>query len=703
MEKDPFLADSTCETRFAALYDAGVKPLPTVLSTKSKSLPDRGNSFVRVALDVPLPRLFDYALPAGLQAEPGDRVTVEFGRRSRMGVVVETAATTDVAPDRLKSVTDVRDDAPPLAADWIELMRFLSSYYQRPLGETVVAALPPRLRSVKPLPRKSKEAAPPTSPRFVALHELTPDQTKAVDTIGAKLGNFAALLLHGITGSGKTEVYLHLIARVLARGEQALVLVPEISLTPQLEGRFREAFPEACLVVMHSALQDVPRTTAWLQAARGEAGLVLGTRLALLAPMPHLALVVVDEEHDSSFKQQEGLRYSARDVAVYRAKLAGCPVVLGTATPSLETWHNHQLGRYERIELPLRAAPGSRLPEVRTVDLRSQPAQHGFAAPLLAAIGERLARGEQSLIFINRRGYAPVLTCEACGWCAGCERCSARLVLHGIDNRLKCHHCGAEAAVPRACPTCGNVDLKPMGRGTQRVEETLAERFPEARVVRIDRDTARRRDELARTLDGVRRGEGDILVGTQILAKGHDFPNLTFVGVLNADSALLSTDYRSAERLFAVLSQVAGRAGRRSRPGEVLVQTRYPDHPLYGALARHDFAAFAAAQLDERRRAGFPPFVHEAALRAEAPALARAMSFLREARDLAAAPEGVSVFDPVPHIMTKRAGFERAQLLIQSRSRPALQEYLAAIAEPLFASPPRDVRWHFDVDPIEFD
>src|SRR5882724_663677 len=654
-----------------------MKRLPTVLSTNSKSLPERGNSCVRVALDVPLPRLFDYSLPEGASVVSGDRVTVPLGRRNRTGVVIEAESATALAFERLKAIVDVRTDAPRLSAQWIELMRFLSTYYQRPLGETVVSALPPRLRSLKPLPRKSLNGEPySASARFVPIHELTADQASAVSAIATKLGGFATVLLHGVTGSGKTEVYLHLIARVLERGGQALVLVPEISLTPQLEGRFREAFPEAQLALMHSGLEDIARTSGWLEAARGDAGIVLGTRLAVLAPLPKLALIVVDEEHDSSFKQQEGLRYSARDAAVYRAKLAGCPVVLGSATPSLESWYNFRQGRYERIELAQRASPGARLPAVRTVDLRAHPAEHGFCAPLLEAISQRLARREQSLVFINRRGYAPVLTCEACGWYAGCARCTGRLVLHAPDRRLHCHHCGGQQPIPRACPTCGNVDLKAMGRGTQRVEETLAARFPEARIVRIDRDSARRRAELTRTLAEIRRGVGDILVGTQILAKGHDFPNLTFVGVLNADTALLSTDYRAAERLYAVLSQVAGRAGRREQPGEVLVQTRYPDHPLFAALASHDFAGFAESQLAERKNAGFPPYVFEAALRAETPQLERTMAFLRDARALAVAPEGVRVFDPVPHVITRRSGFERAQLVIQSDSRAPLQAYL---------------------------
>ncbi len=688
-----------------------MKRLPTELSTNSKSLPRRNISCVRVALDVPLAKLFDYAAPEAGELAPGDRVTVQFGARQRLGLVVEAAAPSELPAERIKPIIALRDDAPRLPADWLELMRFLAGYYQRPYGETVIGALPPRLRSVRPLPRKLlNHGADSALPRFTPRHVLSDDQARAVDSVAGSLGSFRAWLLHGVTGSGKTEVYLHLVAKVLERGGQALVLVPEISLTPQLEARFREAFAGTSLALLHSGLEDVARTSAWLAAARGEAGIVLGTRLAVLAPLPKLALIVVDEEHDSSFKQQEGLRYSARDVAVYRAKLTGCPVMLGTATPSLESWHNWRQKRYERLELPARAAPGARLPVVRTVDLRLDPAEDGFSKKTLNSIAERLQRGEQSLVFINRRGYAPVLACEACGWAAGCARCTARLVLHAAGASwksrkasLRCHHCGAEQAVPRACPTCGNVDLKPMGRGTQRVEETLERCFPAARIVRIDRDSARRRAELSRTLEGIQRGEADILVGTQLLAKGHDFPGLTCVAVLNADSALLSTDYRAPERLFAVLEQVAGRAGRRSRPGEVLVQTRYPEHPLFAALARHDFAGFADSQLEERRAAGFPPFVFEAALRAEAPKLERALAFLREAGTLATAPAAVHVYDPVPHVITRRAGFERAQLVMQSSSRPALQDYLSSLSQRFFANSPRGVRWHLDVDPIEFD
>ncbi|HEU4350470.1 MAG TPA: primosomal protein N' [Burkholderiales bacterium] len=662
---------------------------------------------MRVAIDVPLLKVFEYSLPKGVDARVGDRVAVRFGAQQKVGVVVEERATPELPAARVKPIAALRDDAPRLPGDWLALMRFLSGYYQRPFGETVIGALPPRLRSIRPLPRKAlRQESQPVGARFVPRHELTDTQARIVQRVGS---GFNAFLLHGVTGSGKTEIYLHLVAKALERGMQSLVLVPEISLTPQLEARFREAFPDVHLALMHSGLEDVARTSAWLAAARGEAGIVLGTRLAVLAPLPKLALIVVDEEHDSSFKQQEGLRYSARDAAVYRAKLAACPVVLGTATPSLESWHNWALGRYEKLELPERAAPGARLPSVRTIDLRDNPLEHGFTRKVLEEVEKRLALREQSLVFINRRGYAPILACGACGWTAGCARCTARMVLHAAherrnaSGRLRCHHCGAEGAVPRACPTCGNVDLKAMGRGTQRVEETLAAHFPGARILRIDRDSARRRTELSRTLEGIRRGEGDILVGTQLLAKGHDFPALTLVGVLNADTALMSTDYRAPERLFAVLAQVSGRAGRRERPGEVLIQTRYPGHPLFAALAQHDYAGFAESQLAERRAAGFPPFVFEAALRAEAPKLETALAFLKDAAASVRAPDEVRIFDPVPHLLTRRADLERAQLVMQSASRVALQEFLTGLSKMLFEEAPRHVRWHLDVDPIEFD
>ncbi len=721
--------------------------------------------FVRVALDVPLPRLFDYACVDELAAGIGERVVVPFGTRRLVGVVVEHADETRFDPAKIKLVERVLDDAPALPAEWLALMRFLSAYYQRPLGETIIASLPPRLRSLKPLPRADRvywqvsahppladalrpgrkrdllariaalgsvdedallssdptartagraalralakggwveSALPPGGERFAAGHPLTPTQTSVLADISGRFGTFSPFLLHGVTGSGKTEIYLHLIAEVLKQKKQALVLVPEIGLTPQLEARFRNAFPDAVISLLHSGLDASARTSGWLRAFRGEAGIVLGTRMAVLAPLPCLALVIVDEEHDSSFKQQEGLRYSGRDAAVFRARQAGVPIVLGTATPSLETYANTLAGRYALVELPARASPGARMPVVRTIDLRNEPQVHGFAPSLTAALQARLERGEQSLVFINRRGYAPVLACSACGWMAGCSRCTARLVLHSSDRRMRCHHCGLEEQIPRACPQCGNPDLHALGRGTQRVEETLAARFPAARLVRIDRDTARRKS-LSGTLASIRDGGADILIGTQMIAKGHDFPGLTLVCVLNADSALVSTDYRAGERLFATLMQVAGRAGRRELQGEVLVQTRFPGHPLYAALARHDYAGFARSQLAEREAAGFPPSVFEASLRAESAKLADSLRFLREAAELVEVPEGVRIYDPVPHVITRRANLERAQLLVQSRSRPAIQGFLHAWNEALFENQDRRVRWYLDVDPIEFD
>ena len=658
---------------------------------------------LRVALDVPLDTLFDYRLPDGLAIEAGERIAVPFGTRQRFGLAVETASRSEVPEHKLKEVARVLEGVPKLPPDWLDFIRFLAAYYQRPFGETAVAALPPRLRSLRPLPKKTLAAteSEPCGTRFVPSHAPTAAQSAAIERIAATLGSFRAFLLHGVTGSGKTEVYQHLIARVLDRNAQALVLVPEISLTPQLEARIRSAFPDTRVAVMHSGLEDVARTSAWLASAKGDAGIVLGTRLAVLGPMPRLGLVVVDEEHDTSFKQQEGLRYSARDAAVALAQRARCPVILGTATPSLESWQNSQSGRYERVDLPERAVPGARLPQVRPIDLRTEPVEHGLARSSIEAISARLARSEQSLVFINRRGYAPVLACEACGWAAGCTRCTARLVLHTVDRCLRCHHCGAEHPVPRHCPTCGNADLRPVGRGTQRIEESIARLFPGARVVRIDRDVARKRKALAQTLEEVRRGEGDILVGTQLLAKGHDFPRLTLVCVLEADNALFSTDYRATERLFSTLVQVAGRAGRREEPGEVRVQTRYPAHPLFAALARHDYAGFAATLLAERRAGGFPPFVFELALRAEAKKLDAALEFLRQAKRLVA-PGRVRAYDPVPLVITRRAGLERAQLIAQSESRRALQEYAGKLRAALQALDSRRVRWHLDVDPIEF-
>jgi len=666
--------------------------------TASPSSPLR---IVRVALDLPLPRLFDYRAEDLRGDEVGLRVKVPFGARGeKVGVILAVLEESDQPADKLKAAGEILRDMPPLPPDWIALTEFCARYYQHPLGEVMNFALPPMLRKGKlPRPVKDKprkDLVPPPKP------QLSQEQQQAVAAIVNSQG-FATLLLHGVTGSGKTEVYLHAIEAVLAAGKQALMLVPEIALTPQLQGRVAARFPNARIVAAHSGVAEAARGRGFLDALEGRADIVLGTRLSVFMPLPRLGLIVVDEEHDASFKQQDGLRYSARDVAIFRAKQRDVAIVLGSATPSLESYHHATTGRYHYLLLTQRAVAEA-MPTVRVVDTRRQKLQDGMSAELLDAVDLRLTRGEQSLIFLNRRGYAPVLACAACGWISRCRRCAANLVLHLADKRLRCHHCGLEAGVPRACPDCGNTDIQPFGRGTQRLEEALQLRFPEARVLRIDRDSANSPKKWQALLAQIHSGEADILIGTQMLAKGHDFPKLTLVGCVGADAALFAADFRAPERLFAQLMQVGGRSGRAELPGEVLIQTEYPDHELYRALIDHDYARFAKAQLVEREDAGFPPFAHQALLRAEAPEVAQSLAFLAEARLLAEAlaPSSVSLYDPVPMRMVRLMNLERAQLLVESPSRPALQQFLSRWSGQLYdLKAPRGLRWHLDVDPLE--
>jgi primosomal protein N' (replication factor Y) len=533
------------------------------------------------------------------------------------------------------------------------------------------------------------EYAPPE----VTGPPLTPDQAAAVAALCADLSAFRPHLLLGVTGSGKTEVYLRVIDAVLKTGRQALLLVPEISLTPQLEATVRGRFPHTRVVSLHSGLNDGERLKHWLAAQSGSARIVLGTRLAVFAPLPDLGLIIVDEEHDASFKQSEGFRYSARDLAVVRARQRGVPVVLGSATPALETWHNAATGRYALTQLPKRI--NLTPPRIHCVPTRDVRLQDGLAPSLIAAIGK-------VLIFINRRGYAPVLLCHDCGWLSNCHRCSAKLVLHLRDRQLHCHHCGHQTLAPKACPDCGNADLSPVGQGTQRVEAALAAHFPQARVLRIDRDSTRNKGAWSGMRTRIEAREVDILVGTQILAKGHDFPSLSLVGVINADSLLYSTDFRVPERLYALLTQVAGRAGRGAVQGDVLIQTDFPDHPLYAALRDQNFARFADSQLKERRSAGFPPFQYQALLRAEAPKLDAAIEWLKRAAALGQTIDNaVTIYDPVPAGMMRLAGRERAQLLVQCASRARLQRFVAAWRVALVEKRPSAARWAIDVDPME--
>jgi len=537
---------------------------------------------------------------------------------------------------------------------------------------------------------------------FNVVHTPTAAQQQAIEAVTQTQG-YRCFLLHGITGSGKTEVYVHLMNHALQQGKQVLLLVPEINLTPQLENYFRSRFPDAELVSLHSGMSDSERVGKWLRAQSGQARIVLGTRLAVFTPLPKLGLILVDEEHDSSFKQQDGLRYSARDVAISRANQRSVPIVLGSATPSLESYYNAQNGRYQLLKLTQRAAEQAQLPQVRCINTSNIPLQEGLSPAMLAALAERLQRKEQSLIFINRRGYAPVLMCTACGWLSGCPDCAGKLVLHLKDRRLRCHHCGHQERVPHACPSCGNTDLQPVGIGTQRVEEALQTHFPDARILRVDRDSTRNKGSWLKMRQQIQDDAVDILVGTQILAKGHDFPNLTLVGVLNPDGALYSADFRASEKLFAQLAQVAGRAGRADKPGEVLLQTAFPDHPIFRALRAHDYDAWAQVLLTEREQAGFPPYVFQVLLRAEGKQENEVYTFLKCAREAAVKlSNSVEVYGVVAATMAKRANHFRAQLLVQSATRKDLQQFLRAWRPLLEGLPAQKLRWSLDIDPLDF-
>ena len=705
---------------------------------------------MRVAVDVPGERLFDYTVPP-LQASPprGARVRVPWGKDGvAIGIVVAYAPDTDVPPDRLKPFDAVLNDLPPLPDEWLALADFASRYYQRGLAETLLQGLPEPLKAVDryrqapdgawvsipieralralgrlppPERRRAKRQTTLTNPHASAVSAVDPaaSATAALPLNAQQRAALAAfdallatphpvpLLLHGVTGAGKTEVYLCAIERLMAAGKQALLLVPEINLTPQLEARVRARFPTHRIAVLHSGIAESERTLSWIAAMHGDADIVLGTRLAIFTPMPRLGAILVDEEHDASYKQQEGIRYSARDLAVWRARQRAIPVMLGSATPALETWANAQQGRYGVATLSARARAGARLPEIVLVDERVDRPVEGLTQRVREALCDTLAAAAQSIVYLNRRGYAPVLACGACGWVAGCAHCTGHAVYHKADRRLHCHHCGAQARVPQRCPTCGNQDLAPLGRGTQRVEETLRALLPQARIARIDADATRRKGTAQALFDAVHGGLVDVLVGTQMLAKGHDFARVTTVAVIGADAALYSHDFRAPERLFQQLMQVAGRSGRADRAGRVLIQTRYPDHPLYSALLTHDYARYAQALLDERRDAHLPPYTHQAILRAQARDMETALGFLTQALVQARAlpqVDEVRLYDPVPMALSRVANQERAQLLVESPRRAALQAFLPAWAQALggrTAGRQGALKWHLEVDPLD--
>ncbi|MCC8486701.1 primosomal protein N' [Xanthomonas campestris pv. raphani] len=731
---------------------------------------------LRVALPVPLPQLFDYLPPQDTDVDGPDRVgcrvRVPFGPRELIGVVVERGQ--QPSAEGLRAALDWCDDTPLLVDELARSLHWLARYTHAPLGEAQASALPGPLRRGEPLadthawawqlteaghtgagslragsrpallaalllagplteePLEQqlpqwREAARNLAKRGYAERvavaadtlparpgtgpQLNDEQQAATDAIRAGSG-FATYLLDGVTGSGKTEVYLQAIADCLAAGKQALVLVPEIGLTPQTLGRFRARLGVP-VHALHSGLSDGERARVWAAAWRGEAKLIVGTRSAVFTPLPNAGLIVIDEEHDGSYKQQDGIRYHARDFALVRGKALDVPVILGSATPSLESLHNAYSGRYRHLRLSRRAGD-ARPPRVRVLDVRKRPLKDGLSPEVLAGIGATLARGEQVLVFKNRRGYAPVLLCHDCGWTAACQRCSTPLhqtpmTVHAGGRRLQCHHCGARQPAPLACPACASLALQPQGIGTERLEERLVEAFPDAPVVRIDRSTTQRRDALETQLARLGTDAG-ILVGTQILAKGHDLPRLTMVVVVGIDEGLFSADFRAAEKLAQQLIQVAGRAGRADRPGEVWLQTHHPEHPLLQTLVNGGYHAFADAELQQREAAGFPPFAHLALFRAEAKDVAAANQFLIAVRALvgeqtqapspALAP--VECYGPMPAPMPRRAGFQRTQLLLSAAQRSALHRVLDAQMPAIHALPQaRRVRWSLDVDPID--
>jgi primosomal protein N' (replication factor Y) (superfamily II helicase) len=692
------------------------------------------HSWIDVAVQTPahsqVGGLLSYRSPFEVQA--GQLVHVPFGQREVLGVVwaVHDSAPADMPESAVRDVTGVLEGLAPLNTAWRQLVQFSAQYYQRSLGEVALSALPPQLRDLsnEQLARRLKKQKSDRSVQTTPGPALSEEQSAVLAQMASGTGPF---LLFGSTGSGKTEVYLQAVERMLAADPQAqaLLMVPEINLTPQLEERVQARFGTEAVVSMHSGMTPAQRLKGWLAAHAGHARIVLGTRMAIFASMPHLKLIVVDEEHDPSYKQQEGARYSARDLAVYRGRLHQAPVLLASATPSLESWHLSRPaedgGRYVRLHMPSRIGTGL-LPKVRRVDMNHQAKKAVLSAPLVAALQERVERGEQCMLLLNRRGYAPVLHCADCGWKSECKHCSAFRVFHKIDRTLRCHHCGLTERVPWACPNCGNADIAPIGRGTEQLEEHLGEllahvKRPDGspiRIARIDADTTRHKGALESQLASVHSGEVDILVGTQMIAKGHDFRRITLVAAVNPDTALFSSDFRAPERLFALLMQAAGRAGRdaaQSATSEMWVQTFHPTHPLFEALKRHDYPAFAASELAERTAADLPPISHQALLRADARSQDVAQGLLNAAREaleaqLSADPATadlvmqVSLYPAVPMSMQRVADVERAQMLLESPNRMALQKvlwHLHGVLHALRSDPEHKgvIRWLVDVDP----
>ena len=672
---------------------------------------------IRVAVEAPqhsgISAPLDYLAPTALPA--GTLVRVPLGKRELLGVVWPGEPDGETPENVLRPIAGVQEGLTPLSDSWLQLVEFAAGYYQRSVGELALSVLPPQLRELDPtqLQRRLKRKVNAAQEAANAANkpELSPAQAAVLAQLDEALHSPAPkpVLLYGVTGSGKTEVYLRAAEHALAEGRQVLVLVPEINLTPQLEARFAERFAGVPTVALHSGLTPAQRLKSWLSAHSGQARLVLGTRLAVFASMPELGLIVVDEEHDPSYKSQDGARYSARDLAIYRGHLEKLPVILGSATPSIESWQRAEEGRYVRLALPARIGEGV-MPRVRLFDMKVLPPKAGITTaivePLAEALRARIARGEQSLVFLNRRGYALVLHCGECQWKSDCPHCSAWRVFHKRDRTLRCHHCSFSERVPMSCPKCGNPDIAPLGRGTERLEEQLAEMLPGARIARIDADSTKHKGALEAQLAAVHAGEVDVLVGTQMITKGHDFRRITLVAAVNPDTALFSSDFRAPERLFSLLMQAAGRAGRdaaQAAASEMWVQTWHPEHALYQALKKHDYEAFAKSQLAERESASLPPYSHLALLRAEAKTPEAAKAFLDAAALALAEDERVFAYPPVPMSVARVADVERMQMLIEASHRGALQQVLSDWLPQLHGLRREHkglIRWAIDVDPL---
>ncbi|MCG7871347.1 MAG: primosomal protein N' [Candidatus Thiodiazotropha lotti] len=727
------------------------------------------DTILKIALAGPLRGYFDYLPPEdkGITFAPGCRFEIPFGRSSRVGILISTNNKSSVPADKLKRALSQLDHTPLLQPSDLRLLKWAADYYEHPLGDVIFHALPVNLRK-KPtasktsppglrltqtgetvdadsLSRAPKQRSvilalqrhpqglaksklvedhdlspavlrslldkglvtpcelPPQPLPSEAAYLLNPQQKQAVDKVREKLDGFQAFLLNGVTGSGKTEVYLHLVADVLAQGRQALILVPEIGLTPQLLQRFQQRMGHE-VAVLHSGLADGEREKVWHAIRQMRQHILIGTRSAVFTPMPDLGLVIVDEEHDLSYKQQEGFRYNARDISLVRAQQTGCPVILGSATPSLESLRNVQEGRYRQLDLPKRAADAS-MPSLSLIDIRNGHLKGGLSPALLKHLEQTLQAGEQAMLFLNRRGYAPMLTCHACGWLTDCPRCDARMTHHRRQKMLWCHHCGHQQREPAVCPSCGSPDLRPIGQGTERVEEILQQHFPNYPLARIDRDSTSRKGSLEKLLKQVQSGSIPLLIGTQMIAKGHHFPAVTLVAILDVDQGLFGADFRASERMAQLILQVAGRAGRAERPGRVMIQTRHPDHPLMQLLTQQGYAAFAKLAMQERQMAMLPPYAHQILIRAEATRSDYPELFLKQllqaCQKLQHAAE-LEFWGPVPAPMERRAGKTRAHLLIQSNQRLPLHRWLSEAIE-IFPTLPhaRKVRWSVDVDPQE--